>query len=178
MALLCYKMQKIRKLEDKMIPEKMNHAINDQIGKELYSEYLYLAIAVWFAEKNLDGFAHWFFKQAEEEHAHALKFIHFLIERSGSVKIPAIAEPKLKAKKYKEFFITALNHEKSISAAIAKLADLAIEINDHASKSILQSFIDEQVEEEASVEKIIAYLEMIGENTGAIFMLNAELGKR
>jgi ferritin len=104
--------------------------------------------------------------------------MHFIIERGGSVKVPAIAEPKLKAKKYIEFFKAALDHEKFISESIGKLADLAIEINDHASKSLLQWFVDEQVEEEGSVEKIIAYLEMIGDNSGAIFMLNAELGKR
>ncbi len=161
-----------------MIPEKMNKAINEQIGKELYSEYLYLAMAVYFAEKNLDGFAHWFFKQAEEEHAHAMKFMKFLIERGGSVKVPAIAEPKLKAKKHIDFFKAALEHEVFISASINKLMDLAIELNDHASKSLLQWYVDEQVEEEGAAEKIIAYLEMIGDNSGAIFMLNAELGKR
>ncbi len=161
-----------------MIPEKMNKAINDQIAKELYSEYLYLAMATWFAEKNLDGFANWFYKQAVEEHNHAMKFMHYLIERGGSVKVPGIAEPKIEAVKYIEFFQAALEHERFISKSINELMDVALEINDHASKSLLQWFVDEQVEEEGSVEKIVAYLEMIGENTGAIFMLNAELGKR
>jgi len=161
-----------------MIPEKMNKAINDQIAKELYSEYLYLAMATWFAEKNLDGFANWFYKQATEEHNHAMKFMHYLIERGGSVKVPGIAEPKIEAEKYIEFFQAALEHERFISKSINELMDVALEINDHASKSLLQWFVDEQVEEEGSVEKIVAYLEMIGENTGAIFMLNAELGKR
>jgi len=165
-------------MEDDMIPEKMNKAINDQIAKELYSEYLYLAMATWFAEKNLDGFANWFYKQAVEEHNHAMKFMHFLIERGGSVKVPGIAEPKIEAVKYIDFFQKALEHEQYISKSINELMDTALEINDHASKSLLQGFVDEQVEEEASTEKIIAYLNMIGENSGAIFMLNAELGKR
>ncbi len=161
-----------------MITEKMQNAINDQIEKELYSEYLYLAMATYFAENNLDGFAHWFFKQAEEEHAHAMKYMHYIIERGGKVKVPAIAEPKIKGKKSIDFFKLALAHEKFISESTYKLMDIAIKENDHASKNIINWFIDEQVEEEASVEKVVAYLDMIGDNMGAIFMLNAELGKK
>jgi len=165
-------------MEDDMIPEKMNKAINDQIAKELYSEYLYLAMATWFAEKNLDGFANWFYKQAVEEHNHAMKFMHFLIERGGSVKVPGIAEPKIEAVKYIDFFQKALEHEQYISKSINELMDTALEINDHASKSLLQGFVDEQVEEEANVNEILDTLRLINGQGNGIFMLDRELRQR
>lgn len=161
-----------------MISDKMQKAINEQIEKELYSEYLYLSMATYFAENNLDGFAHWFFKQAEEEHGHAMKFMRYLIERGGNVKVPGIAEPKPVVGKYIDFFNASLEHEKFITENIHNLMNLAIELNDHSAKNLLNWYVDEQVEEEASVEKVVAYLKMIGDNMGAIFMLNAELGKR
>ncbi len=165
-------------MEETMIPEKMNEAMNEQIAKEFYAEYLYLAMAVKFAEKSLGGFANWFFKQAEEEHVHAMKFVNFILERGGSVKVPAIPEPKLEAVEYIDFFKAALQHEIFVTNSINDLMDLAIKINDHASKSILQWFVDEQIEEEESVGKIVDHLELIGNSRNGIFMLDRQLGER
>lgn len=41
------------------ISKKMGDAINTQVNRELFSAYLYLQMAAYFAERNLNGFAHW-----------------------------------------------------------------------------------------------------------------------
>jgi len=161
-----------------MLPEKMNEAMNEQVAKEFYAEYLYLSMAVEFAEKSLDGFANWFFKQAEEEHEHAMKFIEFILERGGKVVVPAIPKPNFEAKEYIDYFKAALEHEKYVTNSINGLMNLAIELKDHASKSLLQWFVDQQVEEEDSVGTIVDHLELIGDSRNGIFMLDRELGKR
>jgi hypothetical protein len=67
-----------------MLSEKMQKALNDQINAEMYSSYLYLAIAAYFEDANLPGFAHWMRLQADEETVHAMKFYDTLIERHGA----------------------------------------------------------------------------------------------
>ena len=66
-----------------MISEKMEKAFNDQINKELYSEYLYLSMQAYFESLNLKGFVNWFTVQVQEEHAHAIGMFDYLHERGG-----------------------------------------------------------------------------------------------
>jgi ferritin len=71
----------------------MLDALNEQINAELYSAYLYQAMAAHFAAGNLKGFAHWMDLQAKEEQAHARKMYEFLLDRGGRVTLKAIAAP-------------------------------------------------------------------------------------
>ncbi len=73
-----------------MINEKLQEAFNDQINKEFYSEYLYLAMKVYFQEQNLQGFVNWFDVQVQEEHVYAMGMFNYLNERAGSIKLEAI----------------------------------------------------------------------------------------
>jgi ferritin len=75
-------------------------------------------------------------------------------------------------------FQMALEHEKFISKSINELMDLAIKENDHATRSFLQWYVDEQVEEESSVDRIVNMLKMVGDRGHGIFMIDRELGKR
>ena len=55
---------------------------------------------------------------------------------------------------------------------------LAESESDFATQAFLQWFVTEQVEEEAQVEFIVEKLKLMGESNIALFMLDAELGKR
>ena len=161
-----------------MISKTLEKAINQQINKELYSEYLYVSVQAWFADQNLDGFANWMQVQGQEEHFHAMKFFNYLIERGGSVELLAIAKPPKTFTKPLKAFQMALEHEQFITKSINELMDLAIKEKDHASRSFLQWYVDEQVEEEASVDKVIQKLKMVGDNSQGLFMIDNELGTR
>jgi len=161
-----------------MISKTLEKAINKQINKELYSEYLYVAMQAWFADQNLDGFANWMKVQGQEEHFHAMKLFDYLIERGGSVELLAIEKPPKTFTKPLKAFKMAFEHEQFITASINELMDLAIKEKDHAAKSFLQWYVDEQVEEEANADRIVHKLEMINDNAQGLFMLDAELATR
>lgn len=161
-----------------MISKKLEKAINEQINRELYSEYLYISIQAWFTHENLDGFATWMDVQGKEERFHAMKFFNYLLERGGKVELLAIKKPDVNFGTPLKAFKMALEHEKFISKSINELMDIAIAENDHAARSFLQWYVDEQVEEEASAEKIVQKLQMVGDNPHGLFMMDAELGKR
>ncbi|MCK5407849.1 MAG: ferritin, partial [Candidatus Krumholzibacteria bacterium] len=49
---------------------------------------------------------------------------------------------------------------------------------DHATRGVMQWFIDEQVEEEANASDLIEQTKMAEKAPGAMFMLDRELGQR
>jgi ferritin len=161
-----------------MIGKKMEKALNDQINAELYSAYIYLAMAAYFESENLTGSASWMGVQTQEETAHAMKIYDFVNERGGRVTLQAIEKPPKGWKSPLEAFEAAYKHEKYITGHINKLVDLAIQEKDHATNAFLQWFVNEQVEEETSVDAVVQNLKMAAKAPGALFMIDRELGQR
>lgn len=161
-----------------MIKKKMQDALNQQINEEMYSAYLYLAMAAQFDAMNLSGFSHWMEKQAQEEMEHAMKFYRFINERGGRVELKPINGPQIEWDSAAKMMSDSLAHEQHITGCIHNLVDLATQEKDYATMNMLQWFVDEQVEEEASVSDIVEKLNLIGDRGQAIFMLDRELGAR
>lgn len=160
------------------IDKKMEAAFNDQINKEYFSEYLYLAMKARFAEMNLDGFVNWFDIQVKEEHAHAEGMYNYVLERGGHIELGAIDKPEIKGTTPLEIFKQVLEHEEYVTSRINALADVADEVKDRAALIFLNWYIKEQVEEEASVGGVLAKLELIGDNKQGILGLDKELSQR
>jgi len=161
-----------------MISEKMVKALNDQINAELYSAYLYLAMSADFKSKNLEGFANWMRVQTKEEMAHAMKFFDFIVERLGKVELEAIKKPQAGWPSPLAMFEAAYKHEQFITDKINKLVELAQSEKDHAMESFLKWFVDEQVEEEASADKIVQQLKLVKDSAGSLLMIDHQLAKR
>lgn len=161
-----------------MINEKMEKAFNDQINKELYSEYLYLAMKSYFVELNLQGFVNWFDVQVQEEHAHAMGMYDYVHERGGKVELFAIDKPEVEGKTPLEVFEQVLKHEEFVTSRINALMDVAEEVKDRAALSFLDWYLKEQVEEESNVGSVLATLKLIGDDKKALLMLDKELAAR
>ncbi len=161
-----------------MIGKVMEDAINKQINEEMYSAYLYLSMSAYFDSINLNGFSNWMYVQYQEEIEHAMKFIEHLKNRGGRLKLYAIAEPPNEWSSPLDAFKATLEHEKHITKCINDLVDVAEKEKDRAAYNMLQWFIDEQVEEEANDEEIIAQLEMVGDNKNGLLMIDRELAQR
>ena len=137
------------------INEKLNEAFNTQIKEELESAYIYLGMAAWFEERSLDNLANWFNIQAKEEFIHAMKFKDHIIERGGSVHYLPLAEQKQDWTNILEILEAAYKHEKYITDKIVGLHELAKELKEYSSNYLIQWFLEEQVEEEEQVVKLI-----------------------
>lgn len=158
--------------------ETVQRAVNEQIQAEFASAYLYLSMAARFNSMNLSGFAHWLRLQWEEETQHALKFYDFLLRRGGTVDLLEIPKPDARFESPQDAFEQVLAHERHITGRIHDLYELASEERDYALQSLLQWFIDEQVEEEEQAEAILDSLRMTGGTGPALFFLDRELGQR
>ena len=161
-----------------MLNKKIQDAFNDQLNWELYSGYVYSSMATWFESIGLKGMAGWMHAQAAEERAHADKFAEYINDRGGRVLLKAIAAPPTQWKSPVDAFEDAGRHEADVTERIHKLVDLAAAEKDHASSAFLQWFVTEQVEEEASVDKVVEHLKMVADSRHGLFMMNRELGAR
>jgi ferritin len=163
---------------EKKMNERVLDAFNDQINEELYSSYVYLAMAAHFEAMNLEGFTNWMKLQAQEELAHAMRLFDHINRRGGRVVLKAIGEPPLEFGAPVEVFEKALAHEQHITGCINKLYKIALEEHDYAAQMELQWFIDEQVEEEENTGRVVDQLKMAGNDQTALLMLDRELGQR
>ena len=161
-----------------MINEKLQEAFNDQINKELYSEYLYLSMKAYFERLNLKGFVNWFNVQVQEEHAHAMGMFDYVHERGGEVELEAIDKPEIKWESPLACFEQVLSHEEFVTSRINALMDVADEVKDRAALSFLNWYLKEQVEEEANVGDVLATLRLIGDDKKALLMLDKDLSTR
>ncbi len=161
-----------------MLSEKVQQALNDQINAELFSFYIYLAMAAYFEDQDFPGFARWMRAQAQEEMGHAMRIYDYIVERKGRVALAAIDKPQLAWDSPLAAFQAALAHEQFITGRINALVDLARAENDFATDSFLQWFVDEQVEEEASVDAVVQDLRRVADFPPGLFLMDRELGQR
>lgn len=157
---------------------KLLKGLNEQYNFEVASGYIYYSMANYVKDKGMDGFAHFFNKQAEEEFAHAEKLRQFLFEIDVRPELEAIEKPEVEFGTFTETFKTACEHEQEVTRRINKLYDLSVEENDHRVTSLLQWYVDEQVEEEDNFRGIIERLERINESWAGLYIYDAELGRR
>ncbi len=158
--------------------KRIQDALNDQINEELFSSYVYLAMAAHFEAMNLEGFTNWMRLQAQEELAHAMRLFDHINRRGGRVVLKAIGEPPLDFGTPLETFEKALAHEQHITGCIHELYGIASEERDYPAQVELQWFIDEQVEEEENTGRVVDLLKLAGEDKSALFMLDRELAQR
>ena len=161
-----------------MISKDMEKAINDQINKELFSAYYYLSMASYLENENFEGMASFMKAQAFEEMQHVTKFYDYVNEQGGRVVLEAIDKPKSEYDRPQHAFELAYDHEKYVTSLINKLVELAIKENDFATKAFLDWFITEQVEEEATMDNIVAKFKIVGDNGHGLLMLDEQLGQR
>ncbi len=161
-----------------MLSKKIQDALNGQINAELYSSYLYLAMAAHFEAANLKGFANWMRVQAGEEYGHAMKFYAYINDRMSRVTLKAIAAPPASWPSAQAAFREVCKHEAKVTGLINNLVDLAVAAKDHATTAMLQWFVSEQVEEEASANEVLSMLGAIKESANGLFMVDHQLAKR
>ncbi|MDP9254280.1 MAG: ferritin [Verrucomicrobiota bacterium] len=135
--------------------KKVINAINEQIGYEFTASLQYFAIAAHFATEVLSQLSQHFFRQAEEEKGHALRFIKYVVDAGGRVVIPAIDAPRSTFKTAEEAVKLSLDQEVQVTHQINALVELARSENDYITINFLQWFLTEQLEEVSSMDNLL-----------------------
>ena len=147
-----------------LIPNQVINAINEQIGYEFSASLQYYAIAAHFAAEALPQLSSHFFKQAEEEKEHALRFIKYVVDAGGRVVIPAIDAPQGNFASPEQAVKLSLDQEVKVTHQINALVELARSQNDYITINFLQWFLTEQLEEVSSMDNLLKIVQRAGNN--------------
>ena len=154
-----------------LFSKDMNAAVNAQVGHEFGASIQYVAIAAHFDSEGLPALARHFYKQANEERDHAMRFVKFVVDADGMLEVPAIPAPRSKFASAEEAVHLSLDWEMTVTKQINALVDLAIKQNDHLSKNFLDWFVNEQLEEVSSMDTLLRMVRRAGEK-GLLFVEN------
>lgn len=146
-----------------IISEKMKTALDRQIGHEFGAMLQYVSIASYFAAESLPELTAKFYRQADEERQHGLRFVKFLLDAGGRPAIPAIPGPKTQFGSAAEAVEQSVVWERTVTKQITDLVDLARSENDHITENFLAWFLTEQLEEMASMETLLRMVQRAGE---------------
>ncbi len=161
-----------------MLNQKIAALLNDQINKELYSAYLYLDFANYYADEGLDGFAHWYEVQAQEERDHAFMIRRYLINNGVRVEFQAIAKPDKVFENHLAPLEAGYEHEQYVTSLITTIYHEAFEQKDYKTMQFLDWFIKEQGEEEANADDMVKKMKLFGTDAKGLYALNQELAAR
>lgn len=161
-----------------MLSKKISEMLNEQVNKEFYSAYLYLDFANYYADEGLDGYAHWYEIQAQEERDHAFMIRRYLLNSGEQVKFQAIAKPDKVFDNHLAPLEAGFEHERYVTSLITAIYHEAFNQKDYKTMQFLDWFIKEQGEEETNADDMIKKMKLFGTDAKGLYALNQEMAAR
>lgn len=161
-----------------MLKDTIFTRLEKQLNSEIYSAYLYFSMVGFFESINLKGFSGWMIAQAQEELTHAHRIHQYMLDRGRRPEMAPVEAPKHQWDSALDAMLDVYEHECNVSEQINECVTLALQENDHPTNAMLQWFVTEQIEEEATVDLIAQKLKLIGDDSSGLFLLDNELANR
>ena len=130
-----------------------------QIGNEFAASQQYLAIAVWFDNRDLPQLAKHFYRQSLEERNHAMMLVRYRLDRGLGIEIPGVGPVRNDFATEREPIALALEQEKQVTSQIQALFGAARAENDALGEQFMLWFLKEQVEEVAAMSTLLTIVE-------------------
>lgn len=144
--------------------ERLFSALNQQVGNEMGASMQYISIAAYFDQEGLGGLARFFYRQSEEEREHAMKFVNFVVDAGGPLRIPQIAAARSDFDSARSAVQAALDWEKEVTSQIYGLVEIAKDESNYIAMRFLDWFVDEQFEEVTTMEELLSVVGRAGES--------------
>ena len=158
--------------------DNLADALNAQITHEFNASYIYLGMAAYFESLDLDGFAGWMRAQSAEEWDHGMRIFNHLAARDVSIALAALLKPKTGYDDPQAAVAAALAYEQGNTRAVNALYAKSVECGDYQAKSLLDWFVNEQIEEEDTLRTLLSQLKIAGGDGAGLLILDRELGAR
>lgn len=144
--------------------EQLIDRMNEQIGNEMGASLQYVSIASYFDGESLPELASFFYRQAEEEREHAMRFVKFILDMEGQVQIPSIPAPKAGFDSAEEAVELSLQWEKEVTQQIYDLVEIAQKDANYIAVRFLDWFVHEQREEVTTMNTLLDVVRRAGED--------------
>lgn len=159
-----------------LISKKTADVLNEQIGLEFGAMLQYVAISSYFDSEGLPELAHHFAVQAQEERDHAMRIVKFVVDADAPLRIPAIEAPRAAFASAEEAVELSLEWEMNVTDRINAIMDLAIKQNEHVTRTFVEWFVTEQLEEVSSMDTLLRMIRRAGE--AGLMFVESHLARR
>ncbi len=153
-----------------MPSERFAAALNEQVGREFAAAHQYVSIGTHYEDQTFPRLASFFYEQAEEERGHAMKMVKYMLDTNCPVELGPVAAPTNHFQSHIEPINAALEQERKVTVHISELFEIARETKDYQSEQFIEWFLEEQVEEESTMQDLL----QVAERTRDIPMLLEE----
>jgi ferritin len=143
---------------------KFHSLLHDQIRNEFNASHQYIAIAIFYDNADLPQLAKHFYAQAVEERNHAMMIVQYFLDRDIAVDLTGVDACQSMFESAREPIALALEQEKAVTEQIVELARTARDEGDYLGEQFMQWFLQEQVEEVATVTTLLTVADRAGEN--------------
>jgi len=157
-----------------MPSERFAAALNEQVGREFAAAHQYVSIGTHYEAETFPRLAHFFYGQAEEERGHAMKMVQYMVDTNCAVDLGTIVAPSNHFTNHIDPIKLAVEQESKVTVHISELFEIARETKDYQSEQFVEWFLEEQVEEESTMQDLLA----VAERTREIPMLLEEYVSR
>ena len=135
----------------------------------------YFAAAVWFAERELTGFAEHLRDEAKQEQEHAAKFADYLISRGQRPVLDTIEPPRQQWPDVEQVIANVFRMEADVTASVLQLYKTAEEDIDRRTTVFLDPIVDAQRLSEHEAAYLLGRVKFAAGNPAAVMIIDAEL---
>lgn len=158
-----------------MLKPQILDLLNKQLNQEFYSAYLYLSMSSYFDSLNLEGFAAWSRAKAQEEMVHAMKIYNYITDRNARVVLAAVDAPRQEWDSPADAVEDSYNHERQVTESIHNIMHMARDTKDYSTEVFIHWFVNEQIEEEISADKVLQKVRMVKDSPGGMLILDGQV---
>lgn len=150
-------------------------ALHQHLTMERQASAAYFAMAIWFAERELRGFAHFFKHEAKSEQEHAARFADYLIARGQTVALQALAAPRQNWTSAEEIMAASFQMEADVTSSLEQLYTMAERASDLRTTVFLDPIVDAQVDSENEFAYLLGRVRFAQSQAAAMLIIDDEL---
>ena len=135
----------------------------------------YFAAAVWFAERELTGFAEHLRDEAKQEQEHAAKFADYLISRGQRPVLDTVEPPRQQWPDVEQVIANVFRMEADVTASVLQLYGTAEGDDDKRTTVFLDAIVDAQRLSEHEAAYLLGRVKFAAGNPAAVMIIDAEL---
>ena len=145
------------------------------LNLERQSAAAYFAAAIWFAERELVGFADHLRDEAKQEEQHAAKFADYLISRAQRPVLDTVEPPRQQWPDVEQVIANVFRLEADVTASVLQLYGTAEQDLDRRTTVFLDPIVDDQRQSEHEAAYLLGRVKFAAGNPAALMIIDAEL---
>lgn len=157
--------------------EKIIELLNNRIQQEELSARIYKAMSVWLNYNGFAGAAKLWQKYSDEEVKRSEITYNYLLDLDIMPAVDSLQKPQTAFESLEQIIQLSYKHELDITAQCNRLAKNSYEVGDFQTLQLAQSYLKEQVEEQAKTKYWIDRLKAFGNSKEALRLLDNEMGE-